>query len=246
MNEFTTRFISALRALGIAPDDTLLVHSSLKSLGWVDGGAETVIRALIEALPDGTLLMPALDWKYVTKENPRFSVMETPACVGTIPETFRKFPGVLRSVHPTHSVCAYGADAEEMTSRHYLDRTPVGENSPFRMMAEYRGKILMLGCGLRPNTFMHGVEEAARLPYVLEEEPTRFLIEDKDGGAAEAFHYMHNFKGIGQRYDRAAECLDVKGGKVLDADAFVMDAVGLWDAASKKIAEDPWFFVDRK
>jgi len=236
----------AIRSLGIKPDDTLLIHSSLKSLGWVDGGAETVIRALIEALHQGTLLMPALCWRYVNKDSPRFSVASTPSCVGAIPEAFRKYPGVVRSTHPTHSVCAYGVNGPKITSRHYMDRTPVGENSPFRLLPEYGGKILMLGCGLRPNTFMHGVEEAAKLPYVLEDEPTMVYIEDIDGNVEEALHYRHNFKGITQRYDRVADCCKVKTGKILDADAHILDGSELWDLASRKLACDPWFFVDRE
>ena len=248
MNKIIEQFVSDIRKLGIMPDDIVMVHSSLKSLGWVDGGAETVVRALIESLPQGTLLMPALSYESVlSQDSPKkFSVTNTPSCVGAIPEAFRKFPGVIRSVHPTHSVCAYGINAKEITSRHYMDRTPVGENSPFRLLAKYRSKILMLGCGLKPNTFMHGVEEAANLFYVLKDKLIKICVEDKDGNSEEISCYMHNFKGIIQRYDRVSECFDVKSGKVLNADAFIIDANGLWDAAGKKLLNDPWFFVDRE
>ena len=246
MTEIIKQFIADMRNLGIKPNDTLLVHSSLKSLGWVEGGAETVVQALIESLPKGTLMMPSLCWRAVNKDTPIFSVLNTPSCVGIIPETFRKHVGVRRSINPVHSVCAYGENAEKLTSRHHMDRTPVGENSPFRLLANYQGKIMMLGCGLKPNTFMHGVEEAANLPYVLEDKPTRILIEDHDGNKSEALHYMHNFQGIIQRYDRVSECYNVKSGKILGAEVFVMDAFDLWTAASKKISEAPWFFVDRE
>ena len=246
MNEIKKQFIADMRELGIKPDDTLLVHSSLKSLGRVEGGADTVIQALIESLPDGTLLMPSLSWQAVSKDNPIFSVLNTPSCVGIIPETFRKYPNVLRSINSTHSVCAYGKNAEKITSRHSMDTTPVGENSPFRLLPNYQGKIMMLGCGLKPNTFMHGVEEAANLPYVLEDTPTKIFIEDHSGNKSEVLHYMHNFQGIIQRYDRISECCGIKSGKILDADVFVIDALDLWKSASDKISADPWFFVDRE
>jgi|GEM_PF-705530 len=222
------------------PNDTVMVHSSLSSFGHIKGGAETVVQALIKALPQGTLLMPALSYRYVSKKIPVFSAAETPSCVGAIPEAFRKTPGVVRSVHPTHSVCAYGVRAAEITAQHRSDRTPVGENSPFRLLPKYGGKIMMLGCGLAPNTFMHGVEEAAGLPYVLQSEPAKLRVEGED-----VMHFMHNFEGIWQRYERAAECVSVTRGKVMDADVFIIDAAELWDAAAKKLEKEPWFFVDR-
>ena len=91
------KMASDLRALGIRPDDTILMHSSLSSLGWVDGGAETVIDTLLDVLSDGTLLVPALSFSSVTPENPHFSAKETKSCVGAISEYFRKRPGVMRS-----------------------------------------------------------------------------------------------------------------------------------------------------
>ena len=249
------KIISDLRALGIEPSDTILVHSSLKSLGWVEGGAVTVIEALSESVSNGTLLMPSLSYQSVNKENPIFSVRNSPCCVGTIPETFRTYSGigkksgadgVFRSVHPTHSVCARGVNAEKLTNRHYLDRTPVGENSPFRLMLEYGAKILMLGCGLKPNTFMHGVEEAAGTPYVLKNDPEEISIEYENGSIEKNFYTGHNFDGVSQRYDRVSRVLDVTKSKILKADVYVIDAGKLWDAAAKKIKEEPWFFVDKK
>ena len=133
-------------------------HSSLRSLGPVPGGAETVVRGLVEALgPDGTLLMPALSYARVTPEQPLFDVRLTPSNVGALPETFRTRPGTLRSIHPTHSVCGVGRLAAELLGRHIEDRTPCGPRSPFHLLPEYGGQILMLGCGLRPNTSMHAV-----------------------------------------------------------------------------------------
>ncbi|MCL2398107.1 MAG: AAC(3) family N-acetyltransferase [Defluviitaleaceae bacterium] len=240
------KIIADLHALGVGPDDTLLVHSSLKSMGYVEGGAKTVIKALIKALSNGTLLFPGLSYETVTKDNPHFSVNETPSCVGIIPETFRKYPGVVRSVHPTHSVCAIGVHAEEITKNHAQDTTPIGPNSPFRLLCKYGGKILMLGCGLRPNTFMHGVEEAAGVPYLLQKDPIKMHITDNDGNTTQALHYRHNFSDYTQRYDRITECYNVTQGRILEADAYIIDAAKLWDAASKKMAQDPWFFVDKK
>jgi len=81
------------------------VHTSLRSLGKVPGGAETVVRGLLYALGEnGTLLTPALSYASVGVNNPVFDVLHTPSCVGALPEYFRTRPGTIRSVHPTHSV----------------------------------------------------------------------------------------------------------------------------------------------
>jgi aminoglycoside 3-N-acetyltransferase len=90
----------ACLALGVRPGGVLLVHSSLRALGHVPGGAETVIAGLRHALgPEGTLLMPALTYERVTLQNPRFDVRHTPANVGVIPETFRRQSHPLRMRH---------------------------------------------------------------------------------------------------------------------------------------------------
>jgi aminoglycoside 3-N-acetyltransferase len=112
-----------LRALGVLPGATLVVHSSFKSLGAVPGGIETVIQGLLLAIgKDGTLLMPALS---ATLRTPAiFDVLATPARVGAIPEFFRTRPGTLRSLHPTHSVCAVGQQARALLAEHLLACTP--------------------------------------------------------------------------------------------------------------------------
>lgn len=108
-----------LTRIGVEPETTLVVHSSLSSIGWVLGGATTVIRALLTALGDeGTLVMPAATphcadpatrsapeipdaWLDEVRENlPLFDARTTPTAMGTIPETFRTWPGTLRSEHP--------------------------------------------------------------------------------------------------------------------------------------------------
>jgi len=243
------KIIRDLWAMGIMPDDTLLVHSSYKSLGSAKGSPELVIEVLMEHLKDGTLLMPALSYENVTEENPCFNNLETPSCVGILPEVFRKMPDVYRSTHPTHSVAAFGKYAKEMTKSHHLDRTPVGENSPFTLLKKYGGKVLMLGCGLEPNTLIHGVEETVGTPYVLSDKPIAFDIISFDGKQEKAEHFTHNFYNkngeyIHQRYERILKVMPIKGGMILDAVSYLLDANILWDAVATKIKEDDCYFVD--
>lgn len=251
-NRSCERLTRDLRALGIGAGDTLIVHSSLSSMGHVEGGAETVIRALTDVLgEEGTLLFPAFTYRTsnVTSE---FSLPETPVCIGAIPETFRRMPGVLRSFHPSHSVCAIGAHAEEMVRDHGLDDTPMGVHSPYRKLPEYDGKILMLGCGLSPNSFMHGMEELAGVSYVLG-NPQIYRMTDANGNVTEKAIRRHNFNRpegrLIQCYKRVPEVLDEAvgdyvTGTVHGAEATVFRTVPLQAKAVAKMKEDETYFID--
>lgn len=155
---------AGLRELGLGPGDIVVAHSALRSFGWVEGGEDTVIDALLAVLgPAGTLFMPALSYGDYGPDHPPppFDPRTTPGIVGRIPERFRQRPGVRRSLHPTHSVAALGARAEELLRDHDLSPTPCGPASPWGRIARSGGSILMLGVGTGPCTMFHGAEEEA-------------------------------------------------------------------------------------
>jgi aminoglycoside 3-N-acetyltransferase len=238
-----------LRVLGIREEGVLMVHSSLRSLGKVEGRAETVIQALFNVLDKrGTLLLPALSYETVNLAHPYFDIRKTPSCVGALSEYFRQREGTLRSIHPTHSVCGTGAQAHELLSGHENDTTPCGPNSPFHKLPHYNGQILFLGCGLRPNTSMHAIEELSKPPY-LYGDILAYEITAADGRVFNIPIRRHNFSGYTQRYDRLAQVLAKNGwrrGKVLDADCYLVEAAAMWPAVHQKLQEDPLFFVDQK
>ena len=157
--------LKAAQELGIQPTDSLIIHSSMKSLGYVEGGPDTVIDAFLEAVKDGTLLFPTLcqnDWKHVY-ENWR---MDAPSDVGLLTNVFRKRPNALRSNQATHSVAAIGKDAVWFTQTHgitgkragNLGDTPFAEDSPWEKMHEKNTKILLLGVDPRKCTMRHYAE----------------------------------------------------------------------------------------
>jgi aminoglycoside 3-N-acetyltransferase len=237
-----------LGALGILPGDTLLVHSSLKALGPVPGGIETMIRGFLDAIgAGGTLLMPALSWALRPPEV--FDVRLTPTNVGAIAEYFRTRQGTCRSLHPTHSVCAVGPRTRELLDDHDQDGTPCGPHSPFRKVAETNGKIVMLGCGLKPNTSLHAFEECVAPPY-LYGPAFEFTLRDGQGNTIRKAYRTHGFDlhGFAQRYDKVLElcaCSSfLRSGQVLQALTFVLDAPLLKRAVLGKLAEDPFFFVE--
>lgn len=246
--KFSERLAVDLRMLGVKEGDVLLVHTSLKGLRAPGITPDDVIEALLGTITsEGTLLIPALSYQSVTKEHPYFSVRETPSCIGAVPERFRTRYAQYRSVHPTHSVCASGKLAYALTAWHKLDETPVGEHSPFMQLPLLGGKILMLGCGLRPNTFMHGVEEHAHAPYPLASRMQEYTITDADGSSYSQSYFPHDFGQIEQRYDRLADMLsapELVGGNALGGTAWLIDAKAALRAASARIHEEPYFFVD--
>jgi aminoglycoside 3-N-acetyltransferase len=160
-----TRILDDLGKFGVRRGDTLYVFSSLSSIGDVIGGSSTVINALAEAVgTEGTLVFPcfSLVGNEMTKtlESGRvFDSKTTPCTLGSIPETFRKRPGVFRSIHPSHSVCAIGSKAELITQGHEDCNTTFGKGTPFDKMFHLNAKVLLLGVDIRVITFYHYFED---------------------------------------------------------------------------------------
>jgi aminoglycoside 3-N-acetyltransferase len=170
-----------LQRLGVKSGACLLVHSSLSSLGFVRRGGHAVIAALEQAIgPTGTLVLPTHTWRWVNQNCRLFDVRNSPSCVGSLSEAFRKLPGVVRSLHPTHSVAARGANATRLTRDHHLAATPCGIGTPYARLIEDDGQILLLGVGLNRNTAFHTVEALANLEYLTEPVKERFTILDFD------------------------------------------------------------------
>ena len=247
MNDKSILIRDCAAKLGVNPGDVLLVHSSLKSLGTGFTPAD-VIEGLRAALgEEGTLMLPALSYLSCNAGNPVFDYYATKSNVGAIPEYFRTcVPGVLRSICPTHSCCALGKHAEYLTSGHILDETPCGENSPFRRLMQLDGKILFLGCGMNPNTSMHAVEELV-VPDYLFGDLVAYKATDKDGVTHDIRCRAHNFKGVGQRYDRLARLLsgeDLKTGMIAAAECRLVKTGPMWAIAEAKYREDQHYFID--
>lgn len=154
----------------------MLVHASLSAVGWVVGGAPTVIRALLGVLgAQGTLAMPAAtplcgdpehwsdpnvprEWlPEVRAHLPTFDRDTTPTTMGAIAETFRTWPGTLRSDHPLESVCAHGPAAAEITADHRLEFSE-GPGTPFGRLNELGCRVLLLGVGFNRCTALHLAE----------------------------------------------------------------------------------------
>jgi aminoglycoside 3-N-acetyltransferase len=175
--------ITDFRNLGIKKGITLLVHSSLKSLGWIEGGADTVILSLKEVLSaEGTLIMPthssALsepsywknppapeeDWPEIRETMSVFDPCSTlTRNMGIIPENFRKYSEVTRSNHPQVSFAAWGYHTNKITDNHSLSYG-LGEGSPLARIYDLNGWVLLLGVGHECNTSLHLAEHRSAYP----------------------------------------------------------------------------------
>ena len=157
-----------LARLGIAHGDTLFVHSSLKSLGYVEGGAAAVVHALQDAVgPQGTLLLPTY---YLPGGTVRatcemkdyvFDPRRHGTHMGRLPEAFLASGNIHRSIHPTHSVSAWGRHATGLTEAHHRAPSIFGMDSPWqRFIGCDQAKVLGLGISMGPVTFYHALEDA--------------------------------------------------------------------------------------
>jgi aminoglycoside 3-N-acetyltransferase len=207
-----SRIARDLAALGIGPGDTVMFHTRMSAIGYVAGGAPTVIAALLDTVgPAGTLMVTCgwndappydftdwpPDWRdAVRREHPAFDpvVSEADHANGRLPEALRRWPGAVRSRHPDVSFAALGAAADALMADHPWD-DPHGPGSPLARLAERGGSVLLLGAPLDTLTLLHHAEALADAPgkrFVEYEQPVlaegrrvwrRFRDIDSENGA---------------------------------------------------------------
>ncbi len=173
--------VSDLRALGVRQGQTLLVHASLRGIGWVEGGAATVVAALRESVGEaGTIVMPTTTEENSTTSRahlkliagmspqwveeyraqmPAFDRLHTPAIgAGKIAEALRTTGGAVRSDHPQSSFAAIGEHAATLMAGHPLV-SHLGEESPLAALYDLSdAAILMIGVGYEACSALHLAE----------------------------------------------------------------------------------------
>ena len=173
-----------VHAMGIAPGDALMVHSSLKSIGWVEGGADAVIDAFLSVIgPDGVMFVPTLTATFAGRPPSDmtkypFDPKETPSRVGKITDTFWRRPDAFRSEHPTHSLAAIGRDAETLVKGHGDGASTFAKDGPYGKYVKLDAKILFVGTGMGCNTTLHVSEDWAELPYMDQRAKARVKTPD--------------------------------------------------------------------
>jgi aminoglycoside 3-N-acetyltransferase len=172
-----------LRGCGLAEGQTVLLHMAMSQLGWIIGGAEAVILALLSAVGEsGTIMMPAYSssntepsawqhppvpqawWQTIRDHTPAYNPATTPTRgIGVVPELFRTWPGAIRSAHPSFSLAAVGPRAAYLVAGHALDQL-AGDHSPFGKLYEVDGHVLLLGVDHWDNSSLHLAEYRVKYP----------------------------------------------------------------------------------
>lgn len=180
-----------LRQLGITAGMTLMVHSSLRNVGAVEGGAAAIIEVLQRILgSEGTLLMSTVSGN-VNRDQPVFHQLLTPSTVGVLGNVFRIQPRTIRSLHPVHSVAASGAAAKFYTEGHLEAATPWSPESPYGRLLRHNGYLLFLGTNFTVNSCFHALEIEARVPGLHTRETTTLHICDSTNRWHRIEHRWH-------------------------------------------------------
>lgn len=181
------QLIDDLHRIGLEAGATLLVHSSLRAVGKIEGGGDTLVRAIRTVLgEEGTLAVPTFTFgscdpegwreppatpealKKAREEATVFDCRKTPTqteWMGIFPELVRRLPEAQRSNHPVVSFTAVGANAAFLTRNapfHY----PLGTDSPLARLHQLDGQVLLLGTSQTTNSSLHLAEIWANVPYI--------------------------------------------------------------------------------
>ncbi len=234
--------VSAFTRLGVPRGGLLMVHSSLRSLGHVAGGAPAVVDALLEALgPEGTLVVPTFTYPLARDPGFVFDPLRTPSLMGAISDAGRRHPGARRSLHLWHSIAAIGPLAETIV-------TAGGESawdahSPMCQIRDRDGQYLLLGVPYQNLTAVHVCEIEVQVPY---RKPVRVESEMRraDGSLAplvsigcppQPGHPGSDFNRLGQRMEDAGL---VRVGEVGNAVARLFGGHDLARMARELYSED--------
>lgn len=215
----------ALEAVGVKPGQSIMVHTSMSSLGFVCGGAQMVIEALIESVgEEGTIMVPTQSWKNLDPEAgvhweepkewwqtireqwPAYDKNITPTnTMGAVAEMFRKWQGTLRSDHPARSVAAHGKYAKYLTDNHDLSNI-FGEGSPIGKLYELDGYVLLIGVGYDKNTSLHLADVRAEYPGKhLATEHSAMMVNGKREWVSYDTLYVdgEDFEQIGEAFEKS-------------------------------------------
>lgn len=246
-----------LEQLGVRQEGTLMVHVSCKAIGPVQGGGDAVLDTFTNYMEPGLLVLPSHTWANVDSANPVMDVLYTPTCVGILTELFRKRRGVCRSLHPTHSLAAIGADASAFIAGEDRIQTPCGEKGAYYKLWQRNAQILLVGVNFTRNTYIHGIEEWDGVPgtdaigepaeRTLASEPTDLYVIDAQGNRLYTPQYRHCSRLGSETFCKLEPQAIQEGilslGRLGDATARLMSAVPLREMVARLLRQDPQYLL---
>lgn len=247
-NPQTQEWISeSLRALGLPSGAIVFVHSSMSSIGYVEGGAETLVDAFLQVLgPAGTLSVPSFTFCHSGKTDPVFDPARDPSEMGRLTEETRTRPGARRSCHLLHSVAALGAQATEITASH--GPSAWAKDGPFWKLYELDAYILLLGVPYLRCTFFHLLELLVKVPYRRWRE-VEAQVRDPDGSQRPLLTLTFSPKPdfAGNDFNRLGRLLEDRGhvmaGSVGNAVARLFRARDAFEVGLAQYRVDPDLFL---
>jgi aminoglycoside 3-N-acetyltransferase len=224
--------------------DTLLVHSSYKSLGGVEGGPWTVVEALLEALgEEGTLIMPTFNFDFC--KGVPWDVRTSPSHMGAMTNMVREYPAAKRVFHPIYSFAIIGKHAEFLTQERY--KSSYGANSVFAKLRQLNGKIMVIGLLYNDSmTFFHHVEEIEGVDYRYLKEFTGQVTEEGGRSYGGTFTMLVRDieKGVQTRVDPMGNLMEdagiIKVQKIGDAKVCLMEAKEVYEFTAREMRRDPF------
>jgi aminoglycoside 3-N-acetyltransferase len=247
---------SALRDLGVRPDDTLWVHSGLQTALRMAGATpaekvSTLLDGLDRAVADGVLAVPTFTYSFTGGED--YDIARSPSTVGVLGERFRRRPGVRRTADPIFSAAFRGSLPGAWARRLFEigDTDCFGERSVFAYLHEVDAKILFVGIGFAYCTFLFWVEQRLRVPYRYFKHFTGVVRDGDRVVATSARYYVRDLEAdVESFFDPLADAL-VESGAARRAtlsrgpSLLVASARAIEDEAVRRIRENPDFLLRR-
>jgi aminoglycoside 3-N-acetyltransferase len=242
--------VAGFKQIGLQAGDTVLVHSSYKSLGGVEGGPQVVIDALLDVLgPQGTLIMPAFNFDF-NKGQP-WDVRNTPSQMGVLTELVRTDPRARRIFHPIYSFSIIGKYADELTRERY--KSSYERKSLFGKLRDLDAKIMIIGLDYTHSfTFVHHVEEMEGVDYRYKKAFTGQVTDENGITTTDTFYMMVRDldKGVITEVNPMGEVLEKRGvvtvQKIGDADVKMMNANEAYKVIAEEMRRDPFLMYQIK
>lgn len=248
------QLVEGFQKLGVEQGDTLLVHSSYKSFGEVDGGPATVIRALEAALGtdgEGTLIMPTFNFDFNKGE--AWDVRTTPSKMGFLTELVRTDPRAKRVFHPFYSFAILGKHAELLGSLRY--KSAYERDSVFGKLRDLDGKIMVIGLSYNDSmTFFHHIEQMEGVDYRFLKQFTGEVTDENGNTYTDTFEMLVRDidKGVMTMVDPMGALMEeagiIKSLKIGDADVKLMKANEVYEFTAREMKRDPFllYYIEKK
>ena len=229
----TSREIRAgLCGLGVEEGDALVVHSSLSSFGHVEGGADAVVDALLDAVgPSGTLAVPTF-----TRYDEPYDPEASPSTTGAITNAVRTREGTERSAHPTKSIAVIGPDASALVADHEPANS-LGIASPLHRVLKRDGNILLVGADHTTNSALHVAERLAGMPY--RDQLAETTIRTDEGVERVTVNQVHCSNGFEAISPLARHAGIVRRGRIGDAEVQLIEGEPLLELAVELLETEP-------